>query len=53
MFYLKACPRCKGDVHPDRDSYGSFHKCLQCGRIFEADRRPSGASKLKPDKLAA
>jgi hypothetical protein len=31
MLYIKSCPRCRGDVHVDRDSWGAFAKCLQCG----------------------
>ena len=29
---LKACPRCeRGDIHRDRDQYGEFWQCVQCG----------------------
>ena len=31
MFWLKACPRCCGDLYVDNDQYGSFISCLQCG----------------------
>lgn len=31
MLYTKACPRCEGDVKLDRDNYGVYAKCLQCG----------------------
>jgi hypothetical protein len=31
MFWLKGCPRCKGDLHEDKDKYGSYVSCLQCG----------------------
>lgn len=31
MLYTKACPRCHGDIKLDRDSFGVFAKCLQCG----------------------
>ncbi|OGO20331.1 MAG: hypothetical protein A2Z15_01400 [Chloroflexi bacterium RBG_16_50_11] len=31
---LHGCPRCKvGDVSIDRDQYGWFESCLQCGYI--------------------
>ena len=33
MFFFKACPKCQGDLHVDRDSYGTFVKCLQCGLL--------------------
>ena len=31
MMYLRACFRCGGDVFLERDTYGAFFKCLQCG----------------------
>ena len=41
MLYMKACPRCHGDVKLDRDNYGVYAKCLQCGfnRDFTIKRR--------------
>jgi hypothetical protein len=41
MLYIKACPRCHGDIKLDRDNYGVFAKCLQCGfnRDFSLKRR--------------
>ncbi len=35
MFYLKACPRCRGDIHFNSDVYGDYYQCLQCGRYFQ------------------
>ena len=31
MFWFKSCPRCSGDLFEDRDQYGSFITCMQCG----------------------
>ena len=32
MLRLKSCPKCKtGDMVLDRDAYGSYMRCLQCG----------------------
>jgi hypothetical protein len=32
MLKLKGCPRCKkGDVTLDRDQYGWYEYCIQCG----------------------
>ncbi len=31
MFYLKACPKCHGDMYQERDLSGMFVECLQCG----------------------
>ena len=30
---FKACPRCRGDMHADRDQYGAFRSCIQCGHM--------------------
>ncbi|MEE8318411.1 MAG: hypothetical protein V3R36_02100 [Dehalococcoidales bacterium] len=31
MLRFKSCPRCRGDVLIDRDVYGWYQQCLQCG----------------------
>lgn len=31
MFYLNACPRCKGALVLDIDPFGGYISCLQCG----------------------
>ena len=33
MVILKACPRCHGDVHKQRDKDGLYTACLQCGHV--------------------
>ena len=34
MLKLKSCPRCKkGDVWVDRDQYGWYEYCIQCGYL--------------------
>ncbi len=53
MFYFKGCPRCKGDVYVEKDSYGTYRKCIQCGRMQELELRRPGANRRKGDKLAA
>jgi DNA-directed RNA polymerase subunit M/transcription elongation factor TFIIS len=42
MFYFKGCDKCKGDLHLEEDSYGSFLKCIQCGRMKELQARAPG-----------
>ena len=32
---LKGCPRCKGDVLLDRDEYGWYEQCMQCGYLCD------------------
>ncbi len=34
MYWLKGCPRCRGDLHNDRDSHGTYMACLQCGHYL-------------------
>ncbi len=31
MLFLKGCSRCLGDLYQDRDIYGNYIVCLQCG----------------------
>ena len=38
MLDLKACPRCKGDLHTNRDIYGSYRECLQCGYMLDIEK---------------
>lgn len=35
MFYLKACTKCQGDLTLDKDVYGDFLKCMQCGTLID------------------
>ena len=35
MFWLKNCPRCSGDIYSEKDSFGSYVACVQCG--FQKD----------------
>jgi len=32
---LKACPRCKGDVVFEQDSWGWYEQCIQCGYLHD------------------
>lgn len=40
MIMFKACPRCQGDMHQNRDMYGEYRECLMCG--YMADLRKPG-----------
>ena len=44
MVILKACPRCRGDLNSDRDIYGEYLECVQCGYMQDRDsgQRSSG-----------
>ena len=35
MLELRACPRCEGDLHTNRDMYGSYKQCIQCGYMHD------------------
>jgi len=35
MWKVKSCPHCGGDMFIDRDIYGWYEKCLQCGYCYE------------------
>ncbi len=38
MMRLKGCPHCTGDVYEERDRYGTYTACLQCGHhLTEAE----------------
>ncbi len=40
MLYLKDCPRCAGDIYADRDEYGAYRQCLQCGFVSYPPKTP-------------
>ncbi len=53
MIFLKACPRCRGDVSLDRDIYGRYMRCLQCGTIKDlVEDSPSRAGSVWADQDA-
>ncbi|MCH7746024.1 MAG: hypothetical protein IIC84_08130 [Chloroflexi bacterium] len=35
MVHLKDCPRCRGDMYTERDIYGTYKECLQCGHMID------------------
>ena len=49
MLWLKACPRCGGDLQQEGDICGLYAYCLQCARDFTCRKnRASGSSPLQP-----
>ena len=46
---LKSCPRCKGDLFLERDIYGWYEQCLQCGHMKDLD--PIYEAKLKAKEM--
>ena len=47
MFYFRSCPKCQGDMYLERDAYGSYRKCLQCGRMIELESPKAARPKVK------
>ncbi len=37
MYWLKACPRCQGDLHAEKDFYGVYVACIQCGHVLRGE----------------
>ena len=31
---VKGCKRCGGDLFLERDSYGAYVSCIQCGAVY-------------------
>ena len=50
MLKLKSCPKCKGDIMVDRDSYGWYEQCLQCGYLRDL-RNVVGAKQGPPQEV--
>lgn len=40
MFWLKSCPRCRGDLYEGQDMYGRYMACLQCGHYLGEAEKP-------------
>ena len=34
MFWLGCCSKCNGDLYEDRDHYGTYIACIQCGHYL-------------------
>lgn len=52
MLYLKSCPRCRGDVKYERDMYGQYLGCLQCGFLLSS-RNDSVSTAVAPETAEA
>ena len=58
-FLQKRCPRCRGNVYLDKDKFGWYEECLQCGynrdlqAIVDARKRESEAILSKPREASA
>ena len=52
MFFFKACTKCQGDMCVDRDRYGTYVSCLQCGSLKEVKADESIVSHTNPQAAA-
>ena len=51
MIKFKSCPKCSGDLYLNRDCYGSYLNCFQCGYIKDLDSPDKPAVK-QPEPVA-
>lgn len=51
MFWFKGCPRCTGDLYEDRDQYGPFITCVQCGFSKDIMEKLEAPLNINPDPL--
>ena len=54
MLTLKDCPRCRGDMHSNRDLYGPYVECLQCGHVnYNVPEKAAGSRLRRGSKKPA
>ncbi len=34
---LRGCPRCRGDIRTNKDMYGYYRQCVQCGYLEDLE----------------
>ena len=42
MYWLKQCTKCGGDLASDRDHYGPYISCMQCGQYQDIEINEAG-----------
>ena len=54
MLWFGKCPRCEGDLYSERDVYGPFIACLQCGFYLTDTQMETvlATGKLEPEHKA-
>lgn len=50
---LKECDKCGGDLSLDRDKYGWFWLCFQCGKLWDVESREAALAQVRFTKLMA
>ena len=46
MLKVSSCPKCRGDVLVDKDEYGRYEECLQCGYLRDLESIVEAALKI-------
>lgn len=49
MLKLKGCPRCQGPIMTNKDMYGEYEECLQCGYMLDIEQPGSLFGMAKPE----
>ena len=52
MLWLRACPRCHGDLFVDSDYHGLFASCIQCGAYLDQPRQTLSGQRLVGSAVA-
>jgi len=50
MLMMRSCPKCNGAVTRDRDCYGWYEQCIQCGYL--RDIQSAAISHIQPPRRA-
>jgi DNA-directed RNA polymerase subunit M/transcription elongation factor TFIIS len=51
---LERCPKCKGHLLLEKDNYGLYQQCLQCGYLHDLQTFPVlGSEKIEDEKELA
>ena len=53
MMLLKGCHRCRGDLRINKDIYGEYKQCVQCGYMEGIEPRAVPLTAARPEKKAA
>ncbi len=49
---FKGCPKCQGDLYLNRDSYGRYVSCIQCGFVKDLSEQAVMPVIQKPEPVA-
>ncbi len=53
MIMFKGCPRCSGDLYRQRDQYGHFVTCAQCGFSKDVPQSTTGPLRITAEPVPA